>query len=123
MIRSLKFALRHDPANRQAIGYHATQQNAAYNHAVDVLNRESTLPKRSGKTHPDAMNKRVTAWRQADRKTADGPYHIHQEGGEQAWQANQRLQQSRTEQLEVWPESHWPGFAPRQADVLQSYTA
>ena len=27
------------------------------------------------------------------------------------------------EDLEVWPESHWPGFALRQADVLQSYTA
>ena len=25
--------------------------------------------------------------------------------------------------LEVWPESHRPGFALRQADVLQSYTA
>ena len=25
--------------------------------------------------------------------------------------------------LEVWPESHWPGFALRQADVLPSYTA
>ena len=25
--------------------------------------------------------------------------------------------------LEVWPESHWPGFTLRQADVLQSYTA
>ena len=25
--------------------------------------------------------------------------------------------------LEVWPESHWPGFALRQADVIQSYTA
>ena len=25
--------------------------------------------------------------------------------------------------LEVWPESHWPGFALRQADVLQSYTS
>ena len=23
--------------------------------------------------------------------------------------------------LEVWPESHWPGFALRQADVLQAY--
>ena len=28
-----------------------------------------------------------------------------------------------TPDLEVWPESHWPGFALRQADVLQSYTA
>ena len=25
--------------------------------------------------------------------------------------------------LEVWPESHRPGFTLRQADVLQSYTA
>ena len=25
--------------------------------------------------------------------------------------------------LEVWPESHWPGFALRQADVIQSFTA
>ena len=25
--------------------------------------------------------------------------------------------------LEVWPESHWPAFALRQADVFQSYTA
>ena len=25
--------------------------------------------------------------------------------------------------LEVWPESHWPGFALRQSDVLPSYTA
>ena len=25
--------------------------------------------------------------------------------------------------LEVWPESHWPSFALRQADVTQSYTA
>ena len=25
--------------------------------------------------------------------------------------------------LEVWPESHWPGFTLRQADVFQSYTA
>ena len=27
------------------------------------------------------------------------------------------------ESLEVWPESHWPGFALRQTDVFQSYTA
>ena len=24
----------------------------------------------------------------------------------------------RSESLEVWPESHWPGFALRQADVF-----
>ena len=30
---------------------------------------------------------------------------------------------NRLASLEVWPESHWSGFALRQADVLQSYTA
>ena len=29
----------------------------------------------------------------------------------------------RSESLEVWPESHWPGFALRQSDVFQSYAA
>ena len=29
----------------------------------------------------------------------------------------------RPGELEVWPESHWPGFALRQADAFQSYTA
>ena len=29
----------------------------------------------------------------------------------------------RLNDLEVWPESHWPGFALLQVDVLQSYTA
>ena len=77
MIRTLKFALRRDRANSWAIGYHATQQNAAYNHAVDVLNREPDLPKRSGRNHPDAVNKRITAWRQGNRHKADAPYHIH----------------------------------------------
>ena len=84
MIRTLKFTLCRDPANDRAIGYHATQQNAAYNIAVDVLNREPNPPKRSGRNHLDAMNKRITAWRQGDRHQADAPYHIHQEGAEQA---------------------------------------
>ena len=100
MIRTLKFALRHNQANSRAIGYHATQQNAAYNHAVDILNREPDLPKRSGRNHPDAMNKRITAWRQGNRYETDAPYYVHQKGGEQAWEANQRLRQSRTGRLE-----------------------
>ena len=117
MIRTLKFALRHNPANSRAIGYHATQQNAAYNHAVDVLNREPDLPKRSGRNHPDAMNKRITTWRQADRQTADAPYHIHQEGSEQAWEANQRLQQSRAERLERVGQAIAKGEEPKHRDI------
>ena len=98
--RTLKFGLQYRPANSEAIGYHATQQNVAYNHAVDILNREPHLPKRSGRNQPDAMNKRITAWRQENRQSADAPYHIHQQGSEEAWEANQRLQQSRAERLE-----------------------
>ena len=117
MIRTLKFALRYDPANSRAIGYYATQQNAAYNAAVDVLNREPKLPKRSGRNHPDALNKRITAWRQANRQTADAPYYIHQEGGEQAWEANQRLQQSRAERLERITRAIANGEEPKQRDI------
>ena len=63
MIRTLKFALRYNPANSWAVGCYATQQNAAHNAAVDVLNREPELPKRSGRNHPDALNKRRADWK------------------------------------------------------------
>ena len=63
MIRTLKFALRYNPANSWAVGCYATQQNVAYNAAVDVLNREPELPKRSGRNHPDALNKRRADWK------------------------------------------------------------
>ena len=117
MIRTLIFALRYDPVNSQVIGYHATQQNASYNIAVDILNREPRLPKRSDKNTPDAINKRVTAWRQANRQTADAPYYIHQEGSEQAWEANQRLQQGRAERLERIEQAITQGEEPKQQDV------
>ena len=116
-IRTIKFALRRDPANSQAIAYCATQQNLAYNHAVDVLNREPNLPKRSGKNHPDAMNKRITAWRKANRAKADAPYHIHQQGAEQAWEANQMLQQSRSVRLERIAVAEARGEEPKHRDA------
>ena len=117
MIRTLTFALRRDPANSRHIGYYATQQNLAYNHAVDVLNREPHLPKRSDKNHPDALNKRITAWRQTHQQQADAPYYIHQEGGEQAWEANQRLQETRAARLERIAHAEARGEAPKQRDV------
>ena len=116
MIRTLKFALLRDPANSRAIGYHATQQNAAYNHAVDVLNREPELPKRSGKNHPDALNKRITAWRQADRQKADAPYYIHQQGAEEAWEANQRMR-AREERLQRVADAIADGDEPKHRDM------
>ena len=90
MIRTLTSALCYDRTNSRAIGYYATQQNAAYNHGVDVLNREPELPKRSGRNHPDAINKRITAWRQDNQKGADDPYHIHREGGKITLTARKR---------------------------------
>ena len=117
MIRTLKFALHHHPDVSNAIGYNATQQNAAYNVAVELLNREPDLPKRSGRKHPDAINKRITAWRQANRQIADAPYYIHQEGGEQAWEANQRLQQSRAERLERIEKAVAKGEEPKHRDA------
>ena len=116
-IRTLKFAVQRDPANSSAIGYHATQMNAAYNVAVDVLNREPELPKRSGKNHPDAMNKRTTAWRQANRQQAQAPYYIHQEGTEQAWEANQRMQAAREERLERIAKAEANGDPPKHRDI------
>ena len=116
-IRTLKFALRYDPANSRAIGYHATQQNAAYNHAVDVLNREPELPKRSGKGKLDAMNKRITAWRQSNRQKADAPYYIHQQGAEEAWEANQRMRDAREERLERISEAIADGEEPKHRDA------
>ena len=78
-----------------------------------MLNREPNLPKRSGQNHPDALNKRITVWRQANRQKADAPYYIHQEGGEQAWEANQRLQEARTARLERIAKAEARGEAPK----------
>ena len=117
MIRTLKFALRYDPANSWAIGYYATQQNAAYNAAVDVLNREPELPKRSGKNHPDALNKRITAWRQANRQSTDAPYYVHQQGAEEAWEANQKLRNDRTERLERIAKAEAKDEEPKRRDI------
>ena len=117
MIRTLKFAVQHDLANSIAIGYHATQMSAAYNVAVDVLNRQLELPKRSGKNHPDALNKRITAWRQTNRQQTQAPYYIHQEGAEQAWEANQRMRDSREERLKRIAKAEANGEPLKHRDI------
>ena len=33
---------------------------------------------------------------------------------------NGNVEATTGDTLEVWPESHWPGFALRKADVFQS---
>ena len=63
------------------------------------------------------MNKLITEWRQANRQRANAPYHIHQEGAEHAWEANQRLQQSRTERLDRIEKAIARGEEPKHRDV------
>ena len=53
MIRTLTFALRRDPDTSRAIGHHATQQNLAYNHAVDGAQPGTpTCPSAAARTIP-----------------------------------------------------------------------
>ena len=119
MIRTLKYAVKHSTQNAQAIGYQATQQNLAYNHAVDILNREPQLPKRSSPHCPDALSKRTTAWRQENRSITQAPYHIHQLGAEQAWQANYLLQISRSELLARIQQAQAAGKPLKKRDTRQ----
>ena len=118
MIRTLKYAVGHSPANAQAIGYQATQQNLAYNHAVDILNREPDLPKRSSLQQTNALGKRITAWRQENRSITQAPYHIHQLGAEQAWQANHLLQISRSQLLARIKQAAAAGKPLKKRDTL-----
>ena len=111
MIRTLTFALRRDPDTSRAIGYHATQQNLAYNHAVDVLNREPNLPKRSGENHPDALNKRITAWRRPTGKKPKHPLVYRSRRPLQNWSS--RAQRT----------SSGPTAAPRTTSLLAPGTA
>ena len=45
-----------------------------------VLNRKPELPKHSGRNCNNTLNKRITAWSQADGQSTDAPYYIHQQG-------------------------------------------
>ena len=50
-------------------------------------------------------------------------YHDLRHGAASLMAAQGVSARTAMEILEVWPESHWPGFALCQADVFQSYTA
>ena len=45
--RTVKLPLVNTDAGSRLIGYLASQQRLAYNHAVHVLNREPSIPKRA----------------------------------------------------------------------------
>ena len=72
-------------------------QRLAYNgfHPQPQVDLSPTGPRRD----PDGLNKAMTAWRQANPTVATAPYHIHQQGSEAAWSANQLLQHGRNQRL------------------------
>ena len=87
------------PQTSTLIGWLASQQRLAYNHGVSTLNRTPDIPKRAKKGSKHGLNKAMTAWRQANPTVATAPYHIHQQGSEAAWSANQLLQHGRNQRL------------------------
>ena len=65
------------------------------------------------------------------RKFIDMPVYVVKDDGKEYVGTRQCTKQYKLkpihrylrEYLEVWPESHWPGFALREADVFKSYMA
>ena len=97
--RSQSIRLVNDPETSTLIGWLASQQRLAYNHGVSTLNRTPAMPKRAKRGSNHGLNKAMTAWRQANSAVATAPYHIHQQGSEAAWDANQLLQHGRNQRL------------------------
>ena len=62
-----------------------------------------------------ASRLRESGLEKADTLTAE--YLKEQTAYAREWPTDEAV----ADALEVWPESHWPGFALRQADVFQSY--
>ena len=92
------FRLHHDAAVSARIGYLASQQRLAYNHAVDVLNRTPDIALLKSPRNPCGMLGQITLWRRHDER-ADAPYVIHQSGAQQAWLANSLMKQERNARL------------------------
>ena len=117
IIRSKAVQLVNNPDTSTLIGYLTSQQRLAYNHAIDILNRRPNIPKRARENSRFGLNKTLTAWRQKNRTTATAPYHIHQQGSEAAWEANQRLQQKRGDRLDRIARAEAKGKEPHHRDV------
>ena len=92
------FRLHHEAAVSARIGYLASQQRLAYNHAVDILNRTPDIALLKSPRNPDGLLGQITLWRRHDER-ADAPYIIHQSGAQQAWLANSLMKQERKARL------------------------
>ena len=114
--RSQTLRLVNNPGTSIQIGWLASQQRLAYNHGVSTLNRTPAMPKRAKKGSHHGLNKAMTAWRRANPDTATAPYHIHQQGSEAAWDANQLLQHGRNQRLERIDRAVAKGEEPHPRD-------
>ena len=115
--RTVKLPLVNTDAGSRLIGYLASQQRFAYNHAVHVLNHEPSMPNRATTGSSYGLNKRTTAWRNQDPKARHAPYHIHQQGSEAAHLANQSLIESRIKRLARIEAAHARGNQPHPSDA------
>ena len=115
--RTVKLPLVNTDAGSRLIGYLASQQRLAYNHAVHVLNHEPSMPNRATTGSSYGLNKRTTAWRNQDPKARHAPYHIHQQGSEAAHLANQSLIESRIKRLARIEAAHARGNQPHPSDA------
>ena len=57
------FRLHHNAAVSASIGYLASQQRLAYNHAVDILNRTPNIALLKSPRNPDGLLGQMTLWR------------------------------------------------------------
>ena len=115
--RTVILPLVNNSATSTIIGRLTSQQRLAYNQAVNILNREPNILKRAHKDTSFGLNKRITAWRNANPDEATAPYHIHQQGSEAAFVANELMALQRRERLERIAKAIADGEQPHPKDA------
>ena len=95
------------------------QQTTAYNEAVALLNRGTTIRKRSTRKEPHGFNNLLTKWRHTQPFLRKVPYSIHQTGWEQAWEANERMRDQSTLRRKRIERAQTHGQHPKKRDTRQ----
>ena len=108
-----------DRNSRRAVGELLCQQTAAYNQAVTLLNRGIIIRKRSTRKEPRGFNKILTDWRHQQPDLRKVPYSIHQDGWEQAWEANERMRDGARLRHKRIERTEARGKAPKKRDTRQ----
>jgi hypothetical protein len=106
-------------ATSRAIGELTCQQTTAYNEAVALLNRGTTIRKRSTRKEPHGFNNLLTKWRHTQPFLRKVPYSIHQTGWEQAWEANERMRDQSTLRRKRIERAQTHGQHPKKRDTRQ----